>query len=205
MGPHHSRLHRCPPSLACRGYAPRLLARSRTAVPTKSRGAEAPAQPSKGASKPISIFAESFGDMFCGCGVPTATHSSRGAGSGVRRRPSSQTDPRADHAAYSRYANIGSTPNDCLEYHNEWDASHPWVVALDKRPPLSPRHSAPATACEDEYADLPAMVEHAIKRQMAGKRRLQSSVATRLNLLKQPDGDHLLFNVKVVDVDPRAQ
>lgn len=191
-------------ALARRGRAPRHP--STTALPTNGRGAEA--QPSKGTSKRISIFAESVGDMFCGCGVPnSAPSTARGAGSGVRRRPISRTDPRGgDQAACSRYAhNNASSPNESLEGQNEWDASHPWIVALDKPTPLSPRNGAPANTCEDEYADLPAMVEHAIKRQMAGKRMLQSSVATRLNLLKQPDGDHLLFNVKVVDVDPRAQ
>lgn len=156
---------------------------------------------------PMSRLASTVGDMFCGCNAPPSG-SITGRSSGVRHRPSNDKgdgDPKGMCFMYT----VAVPSKEGRERQKDWDDSHPWVKALDEKPQreaMSPRHNASGSGGEDEYADLPAMVEHAIKRQMSGKRVVKSSVAHRLTLLAQPDSSHnVLFNLKVVDMDPRAQ
>lgn len=134
----------------------------------------------------MSRLANSMGDMFCGCGAPPT-----GTVRGIRQTPKNGirwTSAKSDKA---------------------WDHSHPWVVALD-RPvtPSSPRGAS--CSLDDEFADLPAMVEHAMKRQMSDKTVAKSSVATRLTLLTRPDDVLVDATLKVFvpskkSPNPRAQ
>lgn len=96
------------------------------------------------------------------------------------------------------------TKRESSSAENGWDIKHPWVRTLGRRPSLESWALGlkPPRSNDDEYADLPAMVEHAVKRQSTSgsKKFPRSSVASRLrSLTPPPGGRNLLMNVKVVD------